>query len=149
MVPGQFFEDFWERTSIDPHWLHISRFGEFPLVVGFTMSVTCALFQLLIIVFVFRQRVITGTTHLANWLASSIVSYRRLNKYIRCLLRSSGMNICWQITEIFLLLLMESFCPGRGWYRLSIRLGVWVWKRSCNETPVDFWRSALTLCCPL
>ena len=51
-----------------------------------------------------------GTTHLASWLASSNAFCRKSNKELHCLLWSSGTNMCWPITQNFLLLQMESSC---------------------------------------
>ena len=104
------------------------------------------LFQLSTVSFIPRQRAITGTTPLANWLAPFIVFYRRSNKELHCLLWSSGTNTCWRISQIFLLLHMESSCAWRECWQLSKRLGVLIWERSSNETPVDVsaLRSSLT-----
>ena len=77
------------------------------------------LFQLSTISFTLRQLATTGTTHLANWLASSIVFCRKLMKELHCLLWTSGTNMYWPITQSVLLLQMESSCTGREYWRLS------------------------------
>ena len=67
------------------------------------------LFQLSTILFIPRQRAITGATYLVNWLASSTVFCRSTSRDLRCLSWSSGMNMCWQTTHNSLLFLIKSF----------------------------------------
>ena len=107
------------------------------------------LFQLQIILSTVKQWATTGITCSVNWLGSSIVCYRRSSKGFHCLLWSSGMIMCCQITPSFLLSLLESFWPGHGCWQLSTRLGAHIWSESFSGTPVGFWRISQLLCCRL
>ena len=98
--------------------------GIIQVMIGFGSSMTCFLFQLQIFLSIVRQRATTGITRLVNWLSSSTVCYRRSSKDLRCLLWSSGMTMCCQITPNLLQLLMRSFWPGHECWQLSTRLGV-------------------------
>ena len=119
------------------------------VIVGFGSSVTCVLFQLRISLCIVKQRATTVITRLVNWLGSSIVCYRRSSKDFHCLLWSSGMIMCCQITPNSLLLLMENFWPGHGCWQLSTRLEARIWSESSNEMPGDFGRSSRPLYCRL
>ena len=80
--------------------------GIIQVIIGFGSSMTCFLFQLQIILSIVRQRATTGITRLVNCLGSSTLCYRRSSKDLRCLLWSSGMTVCCQITPNLLQLLM-------------------------------------------
>ena len=97
--------------------------GIIQVMIGFGSSMTCFLFQLQIILSIVRQRATTGITRLVNWLGSSNVCYGRSSKGLHCLLWSSGMIMCNQITPNFLQVLMGSFWPGHECWQLSTRLG--------------------------
>ena len=99
-----------------------SQHGIMRVMVVFGSSMSCVLIQLRIILSIVKQRATTGITLLVNWLDSSTVCYRRSSKDLRCLLWSSGMTMCCQITPNFLQLLMGSFWPRQECWHLSTRL---------------------------
>ena len=57
-----------------------TRHGILWVIVGFGSSMTCVLFQVRIILSIFKQRATTGIPRLVNWLDSSTVCYRISSK---------------------------------------------------------------------
>ena len=139
LVPFHIASMFCFLASVRSTWHYVgdNRFGS---------SLTCVLFQLQIILSIVKQQATTGITRLVKWLDSSTVCYRRSSKGLHCLLWSSGMTMCCQITPNFLQLLMGNFWPGLGCWQLSTRLGVPTWSGKFNVMPVDFWKSLLPPC---
>ena len=123
-----------------------SQHGIMRVMVGFGSSMTCVLFHLQISLSIVKQQVTTGITHLVSWLGSSTACCGRSSKDLHCLLWSSGMTMCCQITPNFLQLLIGSFWPGNGCWKPSTRLGVHICSENSNVTPVDFWKSSRPPC---